>query len=319
MRGVLSLASLFGGVGHHVVDTLHLGAHLENGGGALHKSHGGFHKLSHESLERHQHTDGELSVEDECGTEDEDERVGEMTEDEGPEGALLECHLLIVATGEGACPKLEEASFGSCRLDALDVIHARHCDAIELAFALFESTGEVGAQFAFCRHGVDIECHNGYADNGEQHTVLRHHHNIYHQQGHIHCIGGEDSDEGGGDMLVERLALHDVAHISLGEKFYREIESMPKESGVALEGHAARKTSPIDIVEQGKEKIEHHKTGYADEEGDGPLVVFAGDDAVEEHLGEEGIYHTRKRHENAHQQCEDEGILGSANVLAYIM
>ena len=120
-------------------------------------------------------------------------------------------------------------------------------------------------------------------------------------------------------MLVERLSLDDVANVSLGEKFYRKIEGMPQETRVALDRHTARKAAAIHIVEKGEQEIEHHKAGYAKEEGNGPFVVLARDDAVEEYLREKRINHTRKRHQQAHHQCEDEGILDAADILAYIM
>ena len=207
-------------IGQHVVDTFHLRPQFYHRGGTLHQSRGGFHKLGHESLEGHEHTDAELTLQDEYRSECKHQCMGDMLEDKGVEIPFLKGHLMVAAAGKVAGPELEEPSFGSCRLDAFDIVYTRHGDAVEASLPLLHGTGKIVSQFVCVVNSIKVDAHHHHSYHSEQETVVEHNGDVEQDEYQVDRIGCKDGNERSGDIFIERLALHDIAHISLCKELH---------------------------------------------------------------------------------------------------
>ena len=77
-----------------------------------------------------------------------------MAKDIWEERSLLHCYLLIIATCKVACPELEETTLCASRLYALNIIYARHCNAIKTPLALFQGPATIVTELAFIDHNI---------------------------------------------------------------------------------------------------------------------------------------------------------------------
>ncbi|CDC62702.1 unknown [Clostridium sp. CAG:448] len=226
-----------GGILHHVLDPLHIGAHLLQGLPCRDQRHRRRNKRGKESLERHDHTDGERPLHRQENAGDQHRRAAERVDQlrQKPEKLIypLKVHLVGIDACLVARPLLEKAVFGAACLDGFNHFNAGNRRPGKLTGVAHLHARDIDALFQNNLRDDQIRKHGKKPDQRQHNTVPEHHDQIKHHHCRLKYQRCKGIHQLFGNHRVCGLPPLNVACHPLGEKFHGHAQNLPHKGGVS--------------------------------------------------------------------------------------
>ena len=202
------------GITHDIIHTLHLGDHLLHRLAGADQFVGRLHEGTQESLERHDHTDCERTVQHQVDASAQNRQIRDLCHQVGDRAEkYTEFRITIVLsvyTGLKACPSSEHASFCSACLDRLDHTDAGRCRRREFGAVTHLDTRKIDSLGGDQGGDTHVDEDGKNADQCKDRTVFDHYDQIEHHHHGVDHKGSKSIDKRTGYLSIGRLPVRNI-------------------------------------------------------------------------------------------------------------
>ena len=281
------------GVLHHVLDALHIGAHLHE---SLARADEGFRRGgegAEEALKRQNHTHGELPLHRKPDTQHQHSGAGKLRHRGGDEAEilvqLLKPDVLGVDAGLIARPFLKITVFRAGGFQRFDHLDAGDGGGGQLAAVAHHDAGEINPLFRHHARDKEIDDDARQSYQRQNHAVAQHDHKIEDHHDRIQRQRREGVHHRRGDAGVGRHALLNIPGHALGVKLQRQAQDFPHILRVAHHGDLTVDAQGVDRVHPCHNDLNGRHAQHSQREGQQPCRILPGQQLIHKDAGEAGI------------------------------